>query len=138
MVDEFQSNYEEFEKTFDARQDINDFAKYYEELEKLTEQVNAEVREFIDQSNSRIKIYEEEIKRIRNLIPYENMTVEQFITHREDLADFIPRQGRPLFWPHVPSEQRVGPANPDYNRHQVKNAPKSLVTDIMWEDKKST
>uniref|UniRef100_A0A1I8MH15 Uncharacterized protein n=1 Tax=Musca domestica TaxID=7370 RepID=A0A1I8MH15_MUSDO len=89
MVIEFQSEYEELDRTFSARHEINDFAKYYEELDKLTEVVKKEITEF-------------------------------FVVDREDLAEFIPRQGRPLFWPHNPEEQRVGPANPDYDKKPQK------------------
>ncbi|XP_019890256.1 ATP synthase subunit d, mitochondrial isoform X2 [Musca domestica] len=120
MVIEFQSEYEELDRTFSARHEINDFAKYYEELDKLTEVVKKEITEFVKSSNDRIKKYEAEIKRIKNLVPYEQMTMEQFVVDREDLAEFIPRQGRPLFWPHNPEEQRVGPANPDYDKKPQK------------------
>ncbi|XP_073848911.1 ATP synthase peripheral stalk subunit d, mitochondrial-like [Musca autumnalis] len=121
MVIEFQSEYEELGRTFCARHEINDFAKYYEELDKLTEQVKKEIAEFVKSSNERIKKYEAEIKRIENLTPYEDMTLEQFVVDREDLAEFIPRLGRPSFWPHDPAEQRVGPANPDYDKKKKKN-----------------
>ncbi|XP_013104922.2 ATP synthase subunit d, mitochondrial isoform X1 [Stomoxys calcitrans] len=121
MVSQFQCDYEELDCTFNMRHELNDFSKYYEELEKLTEKVKEEVRQYIEESNSRIQCYEAELKRLRSLVPYEEMTMEQFVTEREDLAEFIPRQGKALFWPHDPSEQRVGPASPDFDQNLTKN-----------------
>ncbi|XP_061400840.1 ATP synthase subunit d, mitochondrial-like, partial [Musca vetustissima] len=92
MVVEFQCEYEELARTFSARHEINDFAKYYEELDKMTEQVKKEIAAFVKSSNERIKQYESEMKRIQNLTPYNEMTMEQFVVDREDLAEFIPRQ----------------------------------------------
>ncbi|XP_075167055.1 knotted onions [Haematobia irritans] len=125
MVTEFQSDYEELDRTFSMRHEINDFAKYYEDLDNLTEKVKGEVQQFIDESNARIKIYEREIQRLRNMVPYEEMTMEQFVTDREDLAEFIPRQGKPLFWPHHPDEQRVGPASQDFDKKAEKDEKKT-------------
>lgn len=127
MVMEFQNDYQELDHTFSLRHEIKDYSKYYQELEQLTEQVKEEVREFVEKSNDRIRKYEKEIERLRNLVPYENMTMEQFVIDREDLAEFIPRQGKPLYWPHDSLEQSVGPSNPDYDKNQQKRTSKVAI-----------
>ncbi|XP_023302216.2 ATP synthase subunit d, mitochondrial isoform X1 [Lucilia cuprina] len=104
MVEQFQIKYEELKHVFSSRHKVLDHAKYYVELKKLTAHVQEEVNKFIEDSINRIRIYEDEMRRIKAL-RYENMTLEQFIEEREDIAKFIPGQGKALFWPHNAEEQ---------------------------------
>lgn len=38
-------------------------------------------------------------------MPYEEMTFEDFVTLRPDLAQNVPRKGNDTYWPHTPEEQ---------------------------------
>ncbi|XP_065370536.1 ATP synthase subunit d, mitochondrial [Calliphora vicina] len=103
-VEQFQIKYEELSHVFASRHEVLDYGKYYVELEKLNNEVQEEVKKFIEDSVSRVQIYQDEIRRIKCL-KYENMTLEQFVEEREDIAKFIPGQGKALFWPHNAEEQ---------------------------------
>nr|XP_014092158.1 glutamic acid-rich protein [Bactrocera oleae] len=108
MVDEFEKKYEELNKVFDDRVKL-DTKKYYEELEKQRAVVQAQVKQYILESNKRVKAYETEIERLCNMKPYSSMTMEEFINLRPECSNYIPHQRKPLFWPHDPDEQTPGP-----------------------------
>lgn len=104
MVEQFQIKYEELNHVFNSRNEVLDHSSYYKELEQLKLQVQEEVKEFIEKSQSRVRKYQEELDRLKSL-RYEDMTLEQFIEAREDIARYVPGQGKALFWPHTPEEQ---------------------------------
>ncbi|XP_053962971.1 uncharacterized protein LOC128866349 isoform X2 [Anastrepha ludens] len=108
MVDEFEKKYEELNKVFDDRVKL-DTKKYYAELEKQRAEVQVQVKQYIDESNQRIKAYEAEIARICGMKPYSSMTIEEFINLRPEHSTYIPHSRKPLFWPHDPDEQIPGP-----------------------------
>ncbi|XP_018790496.1 PREDICTED: uncharacterized protein LOC108969930 [Bactrocera latifrons] len=108
MVDEFEKKYEELNKVFDDRVKL-DTQKYYEELEKQRTVVQAQVKQYIAESNERVKAYEAEIERLCEMKPYSSMTMEEFINLRPECSNYIPHQRKPLFWPHDPDEQTPGP-----------------------------
>ncbi|XP_039957833.1 THO complex subunit 2 [Bactrocera tryoni] len=108
MVDEFEKKYEELNKVFDDRVKL-DTKKYYEELEKQRAVVQAQVKQYIIESNERVKAYEAEIERLCKMKPYSSMTMEEFINLRPECSNYIPHQRKPLFWPHDPDEQTPGP-----------------------------
>nr|CAD7413413.1 unnamed protein product [Timema cristinae]CAD7434351.1 unnamed protein product [Timema monikensis] len=95
---------------------VEDFQKKYEALkipypaDTLTVQVEAqqkqatkEVQDFISASNVRIAAYEEEVAKLRALLPYGQMTMEDFRDAYPELA--LDPINRPTFWPHTPDEQ---------------------------------
>ncbi|XP_054739730.1 translation initiation factor IF-2 isoform X2 [Anastrepha obliqua] len=108
MVDEFEKKYEELNKVFDDRVKL-DTKKYYAELEKQRAEVQVQVKQYIDESNQRIKAYEAEIARICGMKPYSSMTIEEFINLRPEHSTYIPHSRKPLFWPHDLDEQIPGP-----------------------------
>ncbi|XP_011204888.2 uncharacterized protein LOC105227314 [Bactrocera dorsalis] len=108
MVDEFEKKYEELNKVFDDRVKL-DTKRYYEELEKQRTVVQAQVKQYIVESNERVKAYEAEIERLCRMKPYSSMTMEEFINLRPECSNYIPHQRKPLFWPHDPDEQTPGP-----------------------------
>jgi len=95
---------------------VDSFQKQYDALkvpypaDKLTTAVNAQekemeqkVKDFIQQSNVRIQNCQAEIAKWDDVLPYEEMTME-------DVKDMFPDQTldplrRPTFWPHTPEEQ---------------------------------
>ncbi|CAD7014439.1 uncharacterized protein LOC101456136 [Ceratitis capitata] len=110
MVDEFEKKYEELNKIFDDRFKV-DTRKYYDELEKQRAEVQAQVRQYIAESNERIKAFESEIARLCHMKPYSAMTMEEFINLRPECSAYIPYRRKPLFWPHDPDEQIPGSAD---------------------------
>ncbi|XP_036332630.1 uncharacterized protein LOC118743975 [Rhagoletis pomonella] len=124
MVDEFEKKYEELNKIFDDRVKL-DTTKYFDELEKQRAAMQAEVNQYIAESNERIKAYEAEMERLSLMKPYSSMTMEEYISLRPEHADYIPHRRKPLFWPHDPDEQIPGPVgikkpDDDDGSHPVK------------------
>lgn len=65
--------------------------------------VQAAIREFIKESNARICDYQEQVARLQNMIPFEQMTIEDFIeAFPNDAPDC---HNRPTLWPHTIAEQ---------------------------------
>ncbi|XP_063239199.1 ATP synthase subunit d, mitochondrial [Bacillus rossius redtenbacheri] len=98
---------------------VEDFQKKYDALkipypaDNLTPQIEAqkqeaakEVKEYINASNARIASYEAELAKIRAMLPFEMMTMEDFRDAYPDQA--LDPLNRPTFWPHEPEDQ------PDY------------------------
>ena len=60
------------------------------------------VKSFVDQSNQRIAKYEETLKRWATVLPFDQMTLE-------DYADAFPEQAwnpaKPTWWPHDADSQ---------------------------------
>lgn len=95
---------------------VDDFRKKYEALnipypsDNVTPQIEQQEREalkevqgFIKQSNTRIAGYETEVARLKSLLPFEQMTMEDFKDAYPDLA--LDPLNKPTFWPHTPEEQ---------------------------------
>ncbi|KDR17560.1 ATP synthase subunit d, mitochondrial [Zootermopsis nevadensis] len=95
---------------------VDDFRKKYEALnipypsDNVTPQIDQqekealkEVQEFVKQSDARIAGYEAEIARLKSLLPFEQMTMEDFKDAYPDLA--LDPLNKPTFWPHTPEEQ---------------------------------
>lgn len=109
-LEQFQVKYEELDHSFAKRHEVLDHSKYYTEWQELEKQVKAEVQTFIEESKKRVRTYEKELRQRRSL-DYDNMTMEQFMEARKDLAHLVPGQGKPLFWPHTPEEQIAADSN---------------------------
>ncbi|XP_037938450.1 centrosomal protein of 97 kDa-like [Teleopsis dalmanni] len=108
MVDDFEKQYVELNKMFNSRHEL-DTSRYYESLKKQEEEVQQEICKFKEESDKRIKGIEDEHKRISNLKPYRDMTMEEFQIARPDYPIFITSDGRPSFWPHTKEEQSLEP-----------------------------
>lgn len=65
--------------------------------------LQAEIREFIKESNARICNYQEQVARLQKMIPFEQMTIEDFIEAFPD--DGPDCHNRPTLWPHTIAEQ---------------------------------
>lgn len=61
------------------------------------------MKDFVTQSNERIKQYEAEVARVKSLIPFDQMTMEDFKDAYPDAA--LNPLEKPTFWPHDPEEQ---------------------------------
>uniref|UniRef100_A0A1B0B3G4 Uncharacterized protein n=1 Tax=Glossina palpalis gambiensis TaxID=67801 RepID=A0A1B0B3G4_9MUSC len=111
-VEQFEIHYKELDFCFATRYDNLDFSQYYTDWEKVSADIKQRIDAFLTQSNNKIAIYQAEIRRLSEMTPYEDMTMEQFVVEREDIADLIPRNNLPLFWPFTEDEQKPGPALP--------------------------
>lgn len=95
---------------------VDSFQKQYESLkvpypsENLTPKINeqekqsaAEVKEFIAESNARIKESEAALAKWDSIMPYEQMTMEDFRDAHPDIA--LDTTNRPTLWPHDEASQ---------------------------------
>jgi F-type H+-transporting ATPase subunit d len=96
MVDNFQKQYEAVKIPYPA----DNLSSKVEEQKK---QVLAEIEKFKAESNSRISTHEKAIAHLQSILPYEQMTMEDFAdAHPEQAIDPL---NRPTFWPHDEKEQ---------------------------------
>lgn len=101
MVDNFQKQYEAIKIPFPADNVTS-------QVEQQKAEVAKEIEEFKRASNDRISKLDKEISHLNSLLPYAQMTMEDF-------ADAFPDQAvnpeKPTFWPHDAAEQepRVEP-----------------------------
>lgn len=114
-------DWEAYKKVVPVAGMVDNFQKQYEALkvpypaDSLTAQVDQqkqvvvkEIEQFVSSSQSRIAEHEKAIAHLKSLLPYSQMTME-------DYRDAFPEQAldpinRPTFWPHTPEEQL------DYNQ----------------------
>lgn len=76
---------------------------YTSDILKQEEKVQGEIESFKRSSKSRIKKHEKAIIHLESLIPFDQMTMEDYCEAFPD--DAIDPIGRPTFWPHNPEEQ---------------------------------
>lgn len=96
MVDNFQKTYESMQIPY-PKDTISS------QIEAQEKEVKSQIAAFKQSSVSRIESYKAEIEHIKSLLPYNQMTLEDF-------ADAHPEQAlnplkKPTFWPHNPEEQ---------------------------------
>ncbi|KAG6459595.1 ATP synthase subunit d, mitochondrial [Manduca sexta] len=116
-------NWSLYKQTVPVAGMVDNFQKQYEALkipypaDTLTAQVEAQWNEikkaidaFIKDSNANIASYQKQIEETKALLPYDQMTMEDFRDAHPDLA--LDPINRPTFWPHTPDEQ-LGYVDPD-------------------------
>ncbi|KMQ97682.1 atp synthase subunit mitochondrial [Lasius niger] len=95
LVDKFQKEYESFTVPYPAD-------KYTSQIEAQEKELLAEIEQFIKESNGRIDTASKEAERVKSLLPFSEMTMEDF-------RDFCPDQAlnpdKPTVWPHIPEVQ---------------------------------
>ncbi|XP_056636216.1 ATP synthase subunit d, mitochondrial [Diorhabda carinulata] len=96
MVDEFQKQYSALSIPYPP-----DTIK--PQLDSLEKEIKSDIEKFKSESNTRIAEYKKQLAHIASLIPYDQMTMEDYRdAYPEDALDPI---NRPTFWPHTPEEQ---------------------------------
>lgn len=102
MVDNFQKQYEAVKIPFPADTVTS-------QVEQQKSQVAKEIDEFKKASSDRIATLEKEIAHLNSVLPYAQMTMEDFADAFPDQA--IDPINKPTFWPHDAAEQepRVEP-----------------------------
>ena len=119
-------DWEAYKKIVPVAGMVDNFHKQYESLkipypaDTLSAQVDQqktqalkEIENFVNQSKSRIAEHEKAISHLKSLLPFAQMTME-------DYRDAFPDQAldpinRPTFWPHIPEEQLEN--NPKEEEH---------------------
>ncbi|XP_036148331.1 ATP synthase subunit d, mitochondrial isoform X2 [Monomorium pharaonis] len=95
LVDKFQKEYEAFKIPYPED-------KYTSEVEAEEKQVHIKIEEFMKESNERIVTANKEIDRIKSLLPFSEMTMEDF---RDAYPDLAINSDKPTVWPHIPEVQ---------------------------------
>ncbi|XP_059058025.1 ATP synthase subunit d, mitochondrial [Achroia grisella] len=96
MVDNFQKQYEALKIPFPADTQTAQVDAQWAEVKKAIES-------FVQTANANITKYEKEISSVQALLPYDQMTME-------DYRDAYPNEAldplnKPTFWPHDPNDQ---------------------------------
>jgi F-type H+-transporting ATPase subunit d len=73
------------------------------QIEQQEREALKEVQDFIKQSNTRFVGYEAEVARLKSLLPFEQMTMEDCKDAYPDLT--LDPLNKSTFWPHTPEEQ---------------------------------
>ncbi|XP_058054677.1 ATP synthase subunit d, mitochondrial [Anopheles bellator] len=102
MVDKFQKAYEALQIPYPA----DNVSKLVEAQEK---EVQQEIAKFVKESEARIAGHQAQIATLKSLLPFEQMTMEDFKDSFPDQA--VDSVNHPTFWPHTPEEQEPGAPN---------------------------
>ncbi|KAG5328878.1 ATP5H synthase, partial [Acromyrmex charruanus] len=95
LVDKFQKEYESITVPYPVD-------KYTSEIETEEKKMHIQIEEFIIESNQRIVTANKEIDRVKNLLPFSEMTMEDFYDAYPDIAI---KSDKPTIWPHIPEVQ---------------------------------
>lgn len=99
LVETFQKSYDALKIPFPADNLTN-------QIEAQRKEVQNDIAQFKAESETRIAEHKKELERIKAMLPYDQMTLEDFKdAHPELSLDLV---NRPTFWPHLPEDQ------PDY------------------------
>lgn len=96
LVDQFQKSYEALKVPYPAD-------NLSSEVDKLRSQLVGEIAKFKKESDARIASNQSEVERIKSLLPYAEMTMEDFRDAHPELA--LDPINKPTFWPHHPDIQ---------------------------------
>ncbi|XP_055907290.1 ATP synthase subunit d, mitochondrial [Eupeodes corollae] len=96
LVDKFQKQYEALKIPYPAD-------NVTAQVEAQAKETKAEIESFKKASNERIAKFQKDIEHLKSLLPYDQMTME-------DYRDAFPEEAldpinRPTFWPHAPEDQ---------------------------------
>lgn len=104
MVDTFQKSYEALKVPYPAD-------NITAQVEQQKQTVQKEIEQFISSSKTRISEHEKSIAHLASLLPYNQMTLEDFADAHPELA--MDPINRPTFWPHTPEEQPENNPKPE-------------------------
>lgn len=107
LVDSFQKAYESLKIPYPADPLSAD-------VDKLRAQVKSQIESFKKESDARIAKSQAEIERIKGLLPYAQMTMEDYYdAHPEDAIDTL---NNPTLWPHD-AESQPDYVDPEEGKH---------------------
>lgn len=96
LVQSFKSQYEGMKIAYPAD-------SYTKLVDAQESQVKKEIEDFVKASESRIAAYKKEAEHLKSLLPFDQMTLEDFRDAFPDQA--LDAINKPTFWPHNPEEQ---------------------------------
>lgn len=113
LVDSFQKQYDALKVPYPAD-------TLSAQIDAQAKEMKSEVEAFKKESQQRIAEHQKEIERIKALLPYNQMTLEDYRNSYPDLA--MDPINRPTFWPHFPEDQigyeeKAGIAPPPKEEH---------------------
>lgn len=130
MVDAFQKEYESMQIPYPTE-------NVFSQIDEYEQSVKKHIEDFKKTSNQHINKYKKEINYIDSLIPYDQMTME-------DYYDSFPQDAvksyKPTFWPHLPEDQ-IGwkpPPEIKYTDQQIREMEEleKMKQDYLAEKKK--
>lgn len=71
-------------------------------VENRRKEIQQEIAQIKKESAERIAETQKELERIKNLLPYSQMTLEDYLDANPGTFDMVKK---PTFWPHTPEEQ---------------------------------
>ena len=96
LVDSFQKSYESLNIPY-PKDNLS------ASVEDQRKEITNDIAQFKNQSNERIQNHIKELEKIKSLLPYSEMTMEDFADAHPDLA--LDPINKPTFWPHQPEDQ---------------------------------
>lgn len=96
MVDSFQKAYESLQVPYPAD-------TVSAQVDQQKSQVVQEIENFKKESVARIAEYEKQLAHLKSLLPFDQMTMEDFADAYPDQA--LDPINKPTFWPHDAAEQ---------------------------------
>lgn len=96
MVDDFQKKYSSLTIPYPPDTVSN-------QIDAQEKEIKSEIDQFKAASNQRIEQLKKQLAHINSLLPYDQMTMEDFRDAYPELA--LDPINRPTFWPHTPEEQ---------------------------------
>ncbi|XP_059474899.1 ATP synthase subunit d, mitochondrial [Neocloeon triangulifer] len=97
MVDTFQKQYEALKVPYPAD-------NYSSQVDDQAQKASAKIKDFVKESNSRIEAAQAEVAKINALLPYSEMTMEEFYEAHPEHAISA---ANPTAWPHHPEDQKA-------------------------------
>ncbi|XP_065340709.1 ATP synthase subunit d, mitochondrial [Cloeon dipterum] len=97
MVDNFQKQYEALKIPYPAD-------NYTSQVEAQAQKGMAAVQDFVKASNGRIAAAQAEVAKINAMLPYSEMTMEEFADAHPELSI---SSTNPTAWPHTPEDQKA-------------------------------
>lgn len=107
LVDNFQKQYEALKVPYPAD-------NVSAQVDAQGKEVDAEITKFKKESEERIASHQKELAYLNSLLPFNQMTMEDFKDSYPDLA--LDPLNKPTFWPHTPEEQ-PGAEGPRESHH---------------------
>ncbi|KAM8707268.1 hypothetical protein ACLKA7_011374 [Drosophila subpalustris] len=92
-----------FQKQYDALSVPYPKDNFSSQVDTEIEQSKSDISSYKKASEERIKNYQKEIAHLKSLLPYEQMTMEDYRDAFPEAA--LDPINKPTFWPHTPEEQ---------------------------------
>lgn len=92
-----------FQKNFDTLKVAYPTDSLSASVDSQAKQVASDIEQFKSSSKARIAEHQSAIEHLKSLLPFEQMTMEDYRDAYPELA--LDTENRPTFWPHTPEDQ---------------------------------